>query len=163
MKKEVLKIFSWLGAKDKQVVISSDRKTFFTKWEEDESLQKTGLQPILAENKEQGKYWNGLKVENDGWLTNAGRIVLLNSYDLLYIKDKKYEEGPQPKESKFFKNHTVIAVVNEYDRLKYFAPVCKNYWQLWYFKYLLKKQSNVPTEEIVSLANFLYRVRKDLT
>jgi len=163
MKKEVLKIFSWLGAKDKQVVISGDMKTFFTRSEENDNLNSIGLIPVIAENKEKGTHWNGLKVGNDGWLTNSGRIIILNDYDILYIKEKKYEEGPQPKGSKFFKKYTVLGIVNEYDRLQYFVPICKNFWQLMCFKYLVKKQREIPTEEIISLANFLYRVRKSLT
>ena len=157
MKKEIKFLLSMVFDKDKSLLADPKPRRVYT-------FEEYGLTQINAENSNSS--WRGLLSGNEAWIASAGQFVMLNHHDLVYIRlnedgRQEYLDGPQPQD--LFPEIRIIAIVNHLDRILWFAPQCKNWWQLFLFKWYVNKNFNsldmseFDREQMFSLAEFLYR------
>ena len=157
-KKELIYLLSFIFSDDKFVKIDP-----LLGPEKREKFERYGLTGITAGNASSQERWKGVLRGNEAWLTDHGRLVVLNDHDLFYIQINEnnrfeYVEGLQMKEL-FGDADAVFAVINDNDKILWLAPLCRSLWELWRFKHILKtmRLSEFIIEQQTSLAEFLWR------
>ena len=140
--KEVEDLLSWVHNSRKEVgVIFSDTRQKKAK----ELLREMGFILIESQRTDGTTTGQGILGEKDiAFHVWDEKVLLLNDQDFFYIKKScgagEYVDGPSAKDLRFFQIWKVFGTLScAYHELKIFAPQFKYRWQVWYFKYLLRR------------------------
>ena len=113
---KIRELQNWIVDPSGTVQLQESRLDFLTGKGEERTLREVGIVPISEKGRK------GVIYKDKTFFPSEGRIVVINGYDLLYIKGGEYLDGPQFGES----DAKIVAIVGEGNQILFFAPICEN-------------------------------------